>query len=223
METYYKGWHARYYNTLWRTYTMRTLQALVAIIDFAPLQEIAEQRGRLPRILDAACGTGILLKLLSERIPSFEGYGVDASIDMLKQAEQTLRGNPHVSFQQAVLGAGETANLPFSPAMFDLIVCTNALHYFTEPAKTLAGLGRLLTKEGQLVVEDFARRAAPFPWSQFEWLMRRVDPGFVRAYTLPEARSFSTMAQLHIMQEQAVKVDWLWRAWVLLLKKTDES
>jgi len=115
--------------------------------------------------------------LLSERIPSFEGYGVDASADMLQQAEQTLQGNPHVSFQQAVLDAGETANLPYTSGTFDLIVCTNALHYFGEPEKTLAGLGHLLTKEGQLVVEDFARRSAPFPWTFFEWLMRWVDPG----------------------------------------------
>jgi ubiquinone/menaquinone biosynthesis C-methylase UbiE len=157
---------------------------MVALIDFASLQRVAEERGRPPRILDAACGTGILLKLLSERSSSFEGYGVDASADMLKQAEQTLRGTPHASFQQAVLGAGETANLPYAPGLFDLIVCTNALHYFIEPEKTLAGLGRLLAKEGQLVVEDFARRSAPFPWASFELLMRWVDHGYVRACTL---------------------------------------
>jgi ubiquinone/menaquinone biosynthesis C-methylase UbiE len=221
MKSYYKGWHARFYNTLWRTYTARTLHAVIAMIDLAPLQQMAEQHGRLPRILDAACGTGILLKLLSERIPSLEEYGVDASADMLKQAQQTLQDNPHVSLQQATLGPGETANLPYSPRMFDLIVCTNALHYFVEPEKTLAGLGRLLAKEGQLVMEDFARRTPPFPWAPFEWLMRRVDPGYVRAYTLSEARCLCTHAQLHIMQEQAVRVDWLWRAWMLRLQQIE--
>ncbi len=40
----------------------------------------------------------------------------------------------------------------------------------------------------------------------------RVDPGYVRAYTLSEARRLSTSAQLHVMQEQAVNVVWLWRA-----------
>ena len=219
MKTYYKGWHARFYNTIWRKYTACTLQAVVAMIDFAALQQVAEERGRPPCILDAACGTGILLKLLSEHIPTFDGYGVDASIDMLKQAQQTLRDNPHVSFQQAALGAGETANLPYAPGMFDLIVCTNALHYFAEPEKTLAGLGRLLAKEGQLVVEDFARRSAPFPWESFEWLMRRVDPGYVRAYTLSEARHICTQGQLHVVQERAMKVDWLWRVWVLRLQR----
>jgi len=188
------------------------------MIDFAALQAVAEQHGRLPRVLDAACGTGILLKLISGQLPSFEGYGVDASSDMLKQAEQTLRDNPHVSLQQAVLGPGETANLPFSAGMFDLIVCTNALHYFVEPEKTLAGLRRLLAKEGQLVVEDFARRTAPFPWSSFERLMRWVDPGYVRAYTLSEARDICTSAQFEVVQEKVVKVDWLWRAWVLRLR-----
>jgi len=127
-----------------------------------------------------------------------------------------------VSFQQAVLGPGETANLPYSPGMFDLIVCTNALHYFAEPEKTLAGLGRLLAKEGQLVVEDFTRRRAPFPWSLFELLMRRVDPGYVRAYTSAEAGGMCTQAQLEIVQEKVAKVDWLWRAWVMRLRQVDE-
>ena len=188
MATYYRGWHARHYDRLWHSYTARTLDAVLAMIDFALLRRVAEEQGRVPRILDAACGTGILLKLLSERIALFEGYGVDASVDMLRQAEQRLRDNPHVSLQQAVLGAGEAANLPFSPGMFDLIVCANALHYFREPEKTLAGLGHLLAQDGQLVVEDFARRGPPFPWSLFERLMKRIDPGYVRAFTLTEAR-----------------------------------
>jgi ubiquinone/menaquinone biosynthesis C-methylase UbiE len=223
MKTYYKGWHARFYDTIWRKYTACTLRAVITMIDFVALQQVAEQYGRLPRVLDAACGTGVLLKLLSERIPSFEGYGVDASADMLQQAEQALRSNPYVSFQQAVLGAGESPNLPYSPGMFDLIVCTNALHYFAEPEKTLAGLGHLLAKEGQFVVEDFARRSAPFPWESFAWLMRWVDPGYVRAYTLSEARDICEKGQLRVMQERDVKVDWLWRAWVLRLQKIYES
>jgi hypothetical protein len=30
MSTYYTGWHARHYNTRWRTYTRRTLAELLA-------------------------------------------------------------------------------------------------------------------------------------------------------------------------------------------------
>lgn len=218
MKTYYKGWRARFYDRMWRTFTTRTLGAVISMIDFAALQRVAEQHGHLPRILDAACGTGVLLKMISQRIPSFEGYGVDASADMLMQAKRTLRDNPHVSLKQAVLVPGKTANLPFSSGMFDLIVCTNALHYFREPEKTLAGLRRLLAKEGQLVVEDFARRDAPFPWPLFERLMRWVDPGYIRAYTLSEARDICTSAELEVVQERAIKVDWLWREWMLSLK-----
>jgi hypothetical protein len=45
VETYYKGWHARFYNMLWRTYTVRTLHAVVALFDFASLHQIAEELG----------------------------------------------------------------------------------------------------------------------------------------------------------------------------------
>ena len=44
--------------------------------------------------------------------------------------------------------AGEMGGLPYAPETFDLITCTNALHYVAEPGRALAGLRRLLTLEG---------------------------------------------------------------------------
>jgi len=36
-----------------------------------------------PRVLDVGCGTGVLLKQLTEQFPEAELYGVDSSADML--------------------------------------------------------------------------------------------------------------------------------------------
>ncbi len=166
------------------------------MIDEARLRRVPEQRGRPPRVLDVACGTGVLLRKVLDRVPDAEAYGVDASA--------------HVRLERAEVGAGETAGLPFAAETFDLITCTNVLHDLTGPVAVLAGLGRLLAPGGQLVVEDYARREPPFPWFVVEWLARRIEEGHVRAYTLAEARSLCVQAGLHVACGRAFKVDWLW-------------
>jgi len=49
------------------------------MIDTAALRNIQKQQGRLPRVLDVACGTGLLLKQLLVQVPDMEVSGMDAS------------------------------------------------------------------------------------------------------------------------------------------------
>ncbi len=119
----------------------------------------------------------MLLKWLLERLPDAEAYGVDASADMLEQAASALKKQPHVHLEQVVVGTGETAGLPYTPETFDLITFTNALHDLPEPAATLSGLKRLLVPGGQLVMEDFARHEAPFPWTPFRMVLAAGQRG----------------------------------------------
>jgi ubiquinone/menaquinone biosynthesis C-methylase UbiE len=215
MSTYYTGKRAQHYNTRWHTFTARTLEETLAMIDVAALRNVPERLGRLPRLLDVACGTGILLKELLERVPNAEAYGVDASADMLAQARMALKDQAGVQLEQVEVGAGETAKLPYARESFDLITFTNALHDIPDPVGTLAGLRRLLAQEGQLVVEDFARREPPFPWFVVEWLARQIEGTYVQAYTLAEAQSLCQQAGLHVACGRSFTVDWLWHNWVL--------
>ena len=89
------------------------------------------------------------------------------------------------------------------------------LHYLPAPAATLDALGHLLAHVGSLLFENIARRAPPFPWPSFEWLVRCLDRGHARAYTLAEARELCGQAGLHVATERAFAVDWLWHAWVV--------
>jgi ubiquinone/menaquinone biosynthesis C-methylase UbiE len=212
---YYTGRHAQHYNIRWRIFNERTLGGALAMIDVATLRNVPERLGRCPRVLDVACGTGMLLKWLLDQVPAAEAYGVDASGDMLEQARNALKDQPHVHLERVQIGAGEKAGLPFTQETFDLIICTNALHDIPEPVVTLSGLRRLLAPGGQLVVEDFARREPVFLWAAFERLLQRLEGNRVHAYTLSEAQSLCTQAGLHIALGKAFKVDWFWRAWVL--------
>ncbi len=189
------------------------------MIDFTALRFVPERLGRNPRVLDVACGTGILLKQLLAQVPDVEAYGVDASADMLSQARMTLKGQLRVHLERAQIGTGETANLPFAQETFDLITCTNALHDMPEPVPMLAGLGRLLAPGGQLVVEDFAPREPRFIWAVFEWLLQRLEGSPVRVYTLAEARALCQQAGLRVANGKVFIVDRLWHGWVLSIYK----
>jgi ubiquinone/menaquinone biosynthesis C-methylase UbiE len=220
MSTSYTGRRARHYNARWHTFNERTLGEALAMIDVAALHSVPERLGRLPRVLDVACGTGILLQRLLTPVPGVEAYGVDASEDMLTQARAALKDKPHVHLECVKIGTAETANLPYAKETFDLITCTNALHDMPEPVATLAGLRRLLAPGGQLVVEDFARRERPFPWTAFEWLLHQIEGSPVHAYTPAEAQSLCQQAGLSLARGKAFKVDWFWRGWVLRAYRT---
>jgi ubiquinone/menaquinone biosynthesis C-methylase UbiE len=222
MSKYYKGKRAHHYNTRWLRFNTRTLTETLAMIDITALRSIREQQGRLPHVLDVACGTGLLLKQLLAHVPNIEVYGLDASADMLAQARNALQDQPHVHLECMQIRKGMASNLPFAQGNFDLITCTNALHDMPESVALLEGLAKLLAPGGQLVVEDFAPRQPRLFWAAFEWFLQQIEGNKVHAYTLREALSLCEQAGLHVAREKGFSIDWLWHAWVLSVYSTTQ-
>lgn len=222
MSKYYKGKRAHHYNIRWQRFNTRTLTETLAMIDIPALRGIKEQQGRMPRVLDVACGTGILLKQLLAQVPDLEVYAFDASADMLTQAQAALQDQPHVHLQRMQIGTGINSNLPYAQEHFDQITCTNALHDIPEAVVLLAGLGKLLAPGGQLVVEDFAPRQPRLFWAAFEWFLLQIEGNKVHAYTLKEALSLCEQAGLHVASEKGFIIDWLWHGWVLSVYRTTQ-
>ncbi len=220
MSKYYKGKRAHHYNTRWQRFNTRTLTETLAMIDVTALRSTQERQGRFPRVLDVACGTGLLLKQLLAQVPGIEAYGLDASADMLAQAQVALQDQPHVHLECVQIGRDMASNLPYAQQNFDLITCTNALHDMPEAVELLAGLGKLLAPGGQLVVEDFAPREPRLFWAAFEWFLQRIEGNSVHAYTLNEALSLCEQAGLHVAIEKWFIIDWLWHGWVLSVYRT---
>jgi ubiquinone/menaquinone biosynthesis C-methylase UbiE len=222
MSKYYQGKQAYHYNTRWQRFNTRTLSETLATIDFTALHSIKERQGRMPRVLDVACGTGILLKQILAQVPDLEIYGLDASADMLAQAQAALQDQPHVDLEQMLIGSGIASNLPYEQEYFDLIMCTNALHDMPEAVALLVGLRKLLAPGGQLVIEDFAPRQPRLFWAAFEWFLQKIEGNNVRAYTLKEAISLCEQVGLHIVAEKGFIIDWLWHGWVLSVYRTTQ-
>jgi hypothetical protein len=68
MSAYYRGEGAQFYDQPHQRFTERTLSETLSALDVKALTDHAERLQRVPHLLDVACGTGILLSLLHERI-----------------------------------------------------------------------------------------------------------------------------------------------------------
>ena len=100
------------------------------------------------RVLDAGCGSGLLLEQLALAVgPGGRAAGIDSSTDMLALAESRCNGLEQVELQQ-----GSVAELPFADAEFDALSCCQVLLYVDELEQALAGYCRVLRPGGRLAI-----------------------------------------------------------------------
>ena len=87
------------------------------------------------RVLDVACGTGIVARVAVEKTgDQGKVVGLDVNQAMLDVAR---RLGPKIEWRQ-----GDAANLPFSDNSFDFVFCQAALMFFPEPAAALREMGK---------------------------------------------------------------------------------
>jgi 2-polyprenyl-3-methyl-5-hydroxy-6-metoxy-1,4-benzoquinol methylase len=112
------------------------------------LQEL-ERRRPLARVLDVGCGVGQITGLVASAFPAASVYGVDRSVSAIARAAEQ-RG----AVQFAVADAYE---LPFAPESMDAVVCNNLWEHVPDPSRLLSELGRVLRRDGGLVVSTPSR------------------------------------------------------------------
>jgi ubiquinone/menaquinone biosynthesis C-methylase UbiE len=128
------------------------------------------------RVLDVACGPGLLALAFAQRCR--EAVGLDLTDAPLAIAEKNRqeRGLSNARFQR-----GDADQLPFADGDFDVVVCRFAFHHFEEPARVLREMARVCRRQGQVAVEDLVtseHRARGDYQNQFE---RLRDPSHTRA------------------------------------------
>lgn len=95
-------------------------------------------------ILDVGCGTGELLRILSETVPDARLWGMDISDKMLEKAEEKLSG-------RAELILGDSVSIPLESESCDVICCNHSFHHYPKPLKVLKEFHRVL-KDGGLIL-----------------------------------------------------------------------
>ncbi len=98
-------------------------------------------------VLDASCGTGYGIEILS-RAGASAVTGVDVSAEAIAAAEK--RFGDHA----AALVEADLRGLPFEDDSFDVVVSFETIEHVEEPEKALAELRRVLRPEGVLVISS---------------------------------------------------------------------
>jgi SAM-dependent methyltransferase len=96
------------------------------------------------RVLDVGCGTGELAKRIRERFPRTVVVGCDFSAGMLRRAG--AKGD----FAHWV--RGDACRLPFRHGAFDVVVSTEAFHWFPDQDAALREFHRVLVPGGRLLL-----------------------------------------------------------------------
>lgn len=150
---------------------------LVQRLTYRPVHDaIVEALAARPpaRVLDLACGTGLLAARLRAAFPDADVVGCDFSRGMLARAAARM---PEGSLAQA-----DALRLPFHDGAFDAVVCTEALHWFPDQVRALAECRRVVVPGGRVlaalvnvpadVVGDVVYLASRVAGQPFRWPTR---------------------------------------------------
>jgi ubiquinone/menaquinone biosynthesis C-methylase UbiE len=134
---------------------------------FAPaaqdlLRTVALQPGE--RVLDVACGTGIVARLAAPQVgPSGQVAGLDLNEGMLAvaRAQAASQGLP-IEWHQ-----GDATQLPFPDAAFDVVLCQQGLQFIADRRAALREMRRVLVPGGRAAVSTWQYREDHELWDRF--------------------------------------------------------
>jgi len=98
------------------------------------------------RILDVACGVGILSLKIAEK--GCEVRGIDSSEDAINSAKRLAE----IAGIACKFEAGNAEDLPYPDECFDKIVCSSSLEHFKDDIKALKEMHRVLKPNGKVIL-----------------------------------------------------------------------
>ncbi len=122
----------------------------------------AVEAGAGDRVLDVACGTGMVSRALVERW-GCTVVGLDQSAPMLGRARGMLAADPKLA-GRVTLVEGEAESLPFGDREFDHLTFTYLLRYVDDPAATLHELARVVKPGGRVSSLEFCVPGGLWLW-----------------------------------------------------------
>lgn len=99
------------------------------------------------KILEVACGTGILTQEISRRYHGLNYTAIDYAQNMIEICQKK---RIDVTFEIA-----DATKLPYDSESFDIIIIANALHIIPEPSKVISEINRCLKNDGTIYAPNF--------------------------------------------------------------------
>jgi SAM-dependent methyltransferase len=110
--------------------------------------ERARPIGPSDRILDLGCGTGIVARILRQRLGGGATIvGVDVSRRMIEKARAVA---PEIDFRE-----GNAVALPFADGSFDVVLCQAMLQFVPDRRAALREVRRVLASSGRFLVSTW--------------------------------------------------------------------
>jgi SAM-dependent methyltransferase len=149
----------------------------------ADLVEVAAL-GAGERVLDLACGTGIVARLAAERVgPTGSVAGLDVNPGMLAVARSVADPGAAIEWHRS-----DAQATPFPDDAFDAALCQLGLQFFADRSAALREVRRVLAPGGRLVAN------VPGPTPRIFGVLEQA----LRDHVTPEAASFvSTVFSLY--------------------------
>lgn len=164
------------------------------------LSRIVDALGSPPvgRVLDLACGPGIVTEAIAPLAKEIQG--IDTTPEMIELATRRLA---QAGFKNAHFQLSPAEHLPFSDHYFDAVVTRLTLHHFVDVNAVLGEVGRVLNSSGKFIVAEIITSPdlnAALLHNAFE---RLRDPTHLRMFPRDELSSLLENAGFHIISLEA--------------------
>jgi SAM-dependent methyltransferase len=135
-----------------------------------------------PRVLETACGTGIVTRRLLERMPAgWSLTATDLNEPMLAHARTQTAPDPRLEWRQA-----DAQELPFADASHDTVLCQFGVMFYPDKARGLREARRVLRRGGRLFFNVWdGLHANPFQRAGHEVVMQFFPGDPPPFYTVP--------------------------------------
>jgi ubiquinone/menaquinone biosynthesis C-methylase UbiE len=118
------------------------------------------------KILDAGCGRGFYLKVLSSLPLNLDIYGLDLNPEYLKLAAEILKE------ERVRLLKRDITSLPFKDNFFDRVIASEILEHVRDDQKAIKEIFRVLKPAGVAVI-TVPHQDYPFFWDPLNFLLER--------------------------------------------------
>ena len=174
------------------------------------------------RVLDVACGTGVIARLAAEQVASSGSVtAIDVAADMISVAKSTApTAASHIEWH-----VGDAASLPLADNSYDVVLCQMGLMFMEDRPAALAEMRRVVVPGGRVVVNT-PGTIQPVFVAMEQAIVEHISPdlgGFVRAvFSMHDPDALATLlrdARLHDVAatvstatlELAAPAEFLWQ------------
>ncbi len=164
------------------------------------------------RVLDVACGPGIVAEALAPLVR--EIVGIDATPEMIRLARERFE-KARLTNGRFEVGLAEA--LPFKDAQFDQVVTRLSFHHFPDINVILSEIRRVIRPEGRLIVADVLSSDDPEESALHNSLEQLRDPTHVRMLARMELLQAIRSGSFEIISDESWKQERSFSEWAQIV------